>query len=136
MIEVSGLNYYVGNRTLLKDINFRANKSEILAIIGPNGAGKSTLLKLLSKQLRSKDGTININGFDLKRLDLKNLSKFRAVLPQSNYLNINLTVFDIALMGRYPHFKSNPNNIDIEITEYALKEMGMLHFKNRLIHNL
>lgn len=136
MIEVSGLIYTVGNCSLLDNINFEAKSSEILAVIGPNGAGKSTLLKLISKQLKPKIGSIHINGTDLKTIDLKTLSKYRAVLPQSHFLNINLTVFDIAVMGRYPHFKSYPEPIDIEITHQALAEMGMLKFKDRLIHNL
>lgn len=60
MIEVSGLTYTVGNRSLLDNINFEAKRSEILAVIGPNGAGKSTLLKLISKQLKPKIGKQSI----------------------------------------------------------------------------
>lgn len=136
MIEVENLSYHVDSKSLLDNISFKVNKTEILTIIGPNGAGKSTLLKLLSKQIIPETGKIKLNSNDIKDLTLKSLSTFRAVLPQSNYLNINLTVFEIALMGRYPHFKSNPNLIDIEITELALEEMGMMKFKDRLIHTL
>ena len=136
MIEVNHVSYTSGKRTILSDIDFSANRSEVLAVIGPNGAGKSTLLKLISKQINPKHGDIRINGTNLKDFNLKELSKFRAVLPQSNYLNINLTVFDIAIMGRYPHFKTFPETRDIEITIDVLNEMGMLKFKDRLIHKL
>ena len=136
MIAVKNLGYNLGGRALVKDINFTANRAEILAIIGPNGAGKSTLLKLISKQIRPSSGSISLHDRDLDQISHMELSTFRAVLPQSNYLNINLTVFEIALMGRYPHFKSNPSATDIDITHEALREMGMLNHKDRLIHEL
>ncbi|OYD42474.1 heme ABC transporter ATP-binding protein [Sphingobacterium cellulitidis] len=136
MIEVSNLSYKLGNRLLLEDISFKANSFELLAILGPNGAGKSTLLKILSKQIKTYFGDVKIKGQDLKKLYLNSLSKFRAVLPQSNYLNINLTVFDVILMGRYPHFKANPNRDDIEICHLVLEEMGLTKYKDCFIHQL
>lgn len=136
MIEVSNLTYQIGNRSLLEEISFKANSFELLAILGPNGAGKSTLLKILSKQIKNYSGNLSIKGKDIKILDLNSLSKFRAVLPQSNYLNINLTVFDVILMGRYPHFKANPNQLDIEICHLVLEDMGLTKYKDCFIHQL
>lgn len=136
MIEATGLHFKIGARNIVENVHFSAKPGEMLAVIGPNGAGKTTLLKLISKQLRAESGEIQINGKNLDDLTLEDLAKFRAVLPQSNYLNINLTVFEIALMGRYPHFKSKPNASDLEITSKALKEMGMYAYKDRLIHQL
>lgn len=136
MIDVQNVGYKIGSRDLLQQINFHANPGEVLAVIGPNGAGKTTLLKLISKQLKAQSGQIRLTGRNLDHLDLQELAGFRAVLPQSTYLNINLTVFEIALMGRYPHFKSTPSSQDIAITEEALKEMGMYIYKDRFIHQL
>lgn len=136
MIDVQNLSFKIGSRWLIQNISFKAEQSEILAIIGPNGAGKSTLLKLISKQLRAHSGNITLQGRIIDELSHKELSTFRAVLPQSNFLNINLTVFEIALMGRYPHFGSTPTSLDIQITKEALNEMGMLAYKDRFIHQL
>ena len=52
----------LGNRTILKDINFEINKGEFIAVLGPNGAGKSTLLKLILGLLKSNKGTVEILG--------------------------------------------------------------------------
>ncbi|MGO1650746.1 MAG: heme ABC transporter ATP-binding protein [Sphingobacterium sp.] len=136
MIEVNKLSFKIGSHHLLQDVSFNAMPSEVLAIIGPNGAGKTTLLKLISKQLKAYSGRIELHGINLEDLDLQELAMFRAVLPQSNFLSINLTVFEIALMGRYPHFKSNPSSLDVQITNEALREMGMYDYKDRLIHQL
>ncbi|NQD69921.1 heme ABC transporter ATP-binding protein [Sphingobacterium shayense] len=136
MIHAQDINYSIARRSLIKDVSFTAERSQILAIIGPNGAGKSTLLKLISKQLVPDSGHITIHNRRINALTHRELSTFRAVLPQSNHLNVNLTVFEIALMGRYPHFKSNPAPVDIEITNEALREMGMLNYKDRFIHQL
>jgi len=46
----------------LKDVSFKLNQGEVLAVIGSNGAGKSTLLKLLSKITYPNSGQIKING--------------------------------------------------------------------------
>ncbi len=49
-------------RQVLKGINLKINKGEVVALIGTNGSGKSTLLKLMTKILYPNKGTIEING--------------------------------------------------------------------------
>ena len=46
----------------LKDINFKLDSSQSLALVGPNGAGKTTILKLLANITQPTTGSINING--------------------------------------------------------------------------
>ncbi len=136
MIEVKKLRFDVGNRRILDSIDFCAHPGEILSIIGPNGAGKSTLLKLLSKQLKLQNGEIIINNKSLVDFNLEELAKFRAVLAQSHQMNINLRVFEVALMGRYPFFANKPAQVDIDVTNQALEEMGLLALRDRSIHHL
>ena len=45
-------------KPLIKEINIRLNKGEILTLIGPNGAGKSTILKSITRQLSLISGTV------------------------------------------------------------------------------
>ena len=53
---------YLESQQILKNIHFRLQEGEILAIIGSNGAGKSTLLKLANKLLEPQEGFITIAG--------------------------------------------------------------------------
>jgi ATP-binding cassette, subfamily F, member 3 len=62
MIEVKDLNYSVGGKTILKDINLFLGKGEKIGIVGVNGAGKTTLLKLVAGQLGHEYGSIKVNG--------------------------------------------------------------------------
>ena len=66
-----GRTYRSGGRdlTVLKDISFRVDPGEFLAILGPSGSGKTTLLGLLAGLDRPTTGTVYLDGQDLGRLD-------------------------------------------------------------------
>jgi len=104
-------------------------------VIGPNGAGKSTLFKSILGLIDINTGSILINGGDIKKQ-----RKEVVYVPQKNNVDWNFpaTVFDIVLMGRYPHKKvfSRINKEDKEIAMHALEETGMTHFKDRQIGEL
>ena len=60
MIEANGVTYRVGKKALFEDVNIKFTEGNCYGIIGANGAGKSTFLKILSGQLDTTNGTINI----------------------------------------------------------------------------
>ena len=47
ILEVKGLNVRIGDNEILRNINFKVSRGDVLAVIGPNGAGKTILLKAL-----------------------------------------------------------------------------------------
>lgn len=57
-------------RLVLKNLSFALKAGEKIAIVGENGSGKSTLIKLLCRFYDPKEGSILINGIDLKEMDL------------------------------------------------------------------
>ncbi|QIP11808.1 heme ABC transporter ATP-binding protein [Spirosoma aureum] len=136
MLEVSHLSYQIRNRKLLDGVSFRANPGELLAIVGANGAGKSTLLKLCTRELNVSNGEIRLLGKGIDTYSDKELSLFRAVLPQQNSVVFPFLVSELVLMGRYPHFDFHPSEHDYFIAEMALKKVGMWDFASRVFTTL
>lgn len=70
----------------LKDINFRAQPGELVALVGPSGAGKTTLTYLIPRLYDPTAGSIQIDGRDLRDLPLDNLAKAIGMVTQESYL--------------------------------------------------
>lgn len=77
MIEALGIEKSFGTLKVLKGIDFRAAKAEVVSIMGASGAGKSTLLQILGTLSRPDAGTLTIDGTDVSRLNSNRLSVFR-----------------------------------------------------------
>ncbi len=65
MISVSGLSKRYGYRLVLRDLDLRVGRGEIVALLGPNGAGKSTLLRILATLSHPTFGQVEIAGLSL-----------------------------------------------------------------------
>lgn len=70
----------------LKNINFRINPGEKIAIVGPNGAGKTTLVKLLCGLYMPTAGTIFVNGMDIKQYNIEEYYSIISAVFQDTYL--------------------------------------------------
>jgi lipoprotein-releasing system ATP-binding protein len=77
MIKVSNIHKSYGKVEVLKGINLKVEKGEIVSIVGKSGAGKTTLLQIIGTLLNSDKGTIVINGVEVSKLKEKAVSKFR-----------------------------------------------------------
>lgn len=77
MIEALNIEKSFGNLKVLKGIDFRAERSEVVSIMGASGAGKSTLLQILGTLSSPDNGTLRIEGTDVLTLDRKQISEFR-----------------------------------------------------------
>ncbi|MCM8796128.1 MAG: ABC transporter ATP-binding protein/permease [Candidatus Omnitrophica bacterium] len=71
---------------ILKGINLKIKKGEILAIVGPSGAGKTTLVDLLPRFYDPKRGRILIDGIDIKEFSLRSLRQQIGIVTQETIL--------------------------------------------------
>lgn len=93
-VENLSYRYNSNNRYALKDVSFSLSKGDIVAIVGKNGAGKSTLAKILSVLYNDYEGSIRINGIEMRQIDKDQLrKKFQSCSKIS--LNTNY------LLGKY-----------------------------------
>ena len=77
----------------IKPFSFSEDSGQLIGILGNNGSGKSTILKLISSQLRPREGNIYINGADLKKNQFR-LKSAIAFISHEDLLFPELTVFE------------------------------------------
>ncbi|HHS96210.1 MAG TPA: metal ABC transporter ATP-binding protein [Phaeodactylibacter sp.] len=135
IISVKGLSVSYDKKRVLTNIYLEILPTCIYGIIGPNGAGKSTLFKAILGLVETNAGTILVNGEPIEKQ-----RKQLVYVPQKNDVDWNFpaTVFDIVLMGRYPHKKilHRLNDEDRRLAMEALKELGIENLKDRQIGEL
>lgn len=94
MIEVKGLKKVFNKLTVLKEISFKVNESEVVCLIGPSGSGKSTVLRCLNKLEEIDGGHVYIDEQDIasKETDVNKLREKLGMVFQSFNLFPHLTV--------------------------------------------
>lgn len=135
-IKVKNLKLKIEKKTLLEDISFEVRTGEVIVILGANGAGKSTLLKALCGDLKPAEGKIFFNNRELNDWKNKDLSKIRAILPQSFELNFPFKANEVALLGRTPHINFSESERDFKIVENALKKVQATELAERFYPTL
>jgi ATP-binding cassette subfamily B protein len=83
---------------ILKDITFKINPGETVAIVGATGAGKSSIINILSRFYDINKGSIQVDGIDIRELDKRELRKHISMVLQDVFLfsgtitsNINMS---------------------------------------------
>lgn len=77
MIEIKGVTKSFGSLQVLKGIDLRIEKGEIVSIVGPSGAGKTTLLQILGTLDKPDSGSVVVDGVETSTLSTNKLSEFR-----------------------------------------------------------
>ena len=111
-VEIKNLSHTIGNKEILKNINFTLSKDSISCILGPSGSGKTSLLKLIAGLDRVQNGSIKINSNEVssKSKHLPTEKRNIGFLFQDYALFPHLTVKQNL---EYPiNYKTSPHTID------------------------
>jgi len=138
MLELINLTCGYNSKFLLKDINIKVEKGELIGIIGPNGSGKTTLLRAITRVIKPEKGKILFEKKNIEKFSFKELAKKIAVVSQISTANV-MTVEEFVLLGRIPHrrrLQFLETKLDEEIAHRAMDLTGTFNLKERFFGDL
>jgi ATP-binding cassette subfamily B protein len=113
---------YIGEDWVLRDVSFRIEPGETIAVVGHTGAGKTTLSSLLLRFYDVQRGSINIGGIDIREFSLHELRRHFGVVLQDPYLFTGTIESNIRL----------GSIIDRSVIEDAAAQVNLLEFVQTL----
>ena len=93
---------YEQGETVLKDISFKVRPGEIIGLVGHSGAGKTTLVNLICRFYDPDEGTIYIDGHDIKDVSLRSLRSQIGVVLQEPFFSVVPLPRILPMAGRMP----------------------------------
>ncbi len=137
--ELTAVEWSAAGARVLGPIDLRVRAGECLMVVGPNGAGKTTLLRLLAGVLDPSRGSVLWGGREMRQLGRRALARRIAYVPQVRPARVPLTVGELVLQGRYPHFRRfqvGPAAEDLAAVERALDRVGIGRLRDRPLDEL
>ncbi len=81
-IEFVNVSFKYEDKIILKNINFKVNKNEVIAVVGESGVGKTTLVNLILRFYDVTEGSIKIDGIDIRDVTIQSLRRNIALVTQ------------------------------------------------------
>ncbi len=127
----------LGQTEVLRGMDMALPAARWTSVVGPNGAGKSTLLKVLAGLLPCQ-GEVKLLGQPLATLPRRRRAQQLAWLGQSEVSGDDLTVWDVAMLGRLPHqaWLGAPSVADHAAVEQALRATQAWDWRARTLGQL
>lgn len=133
IVRIKNLSHRYATSWAIRDINMEIPSNGIVGLLGSNGAGKSTTMNILCGSLNQTEGTVIIDGVDMRQQP-KVAKRHIGFLPQTPPLYMDLTVDEYlrycAALRRIP-----ANQVEDAVAE-ARQRCGLSHFAHRLLKNL
>lgn len=133
IVKAAHLSHKYSRDWAIRDINLEISKVGVLGLLGSNGAGKSTTMNILCGVLNQTEGTVLIDGIDIRKSPEE--AKMRiGFLPQNAPLHLDLTVSEYLT---YCAYLRNIKKQDVKAAvNAAMEKCGVAHFRSRVINNL
>jgi len=107
VLKVSEIEVFYGDMQALRNVSIDVDHGEIVSVIGSNGAGKSTLLKTISGMLRTRSGSISLNGNEISQAPpSKIVENGISHVPEGRQIFPSMTVLEnLELGAQFPRTK-------------------------------
>lgn len=100
MLNVKGLSAYYGESIILKDINLKIDKGQVVCLLGRNGVGKTTFLKSIMGLVKTPRGSISLEGIEMIKMPTYSRAlQGIGYVPQGRDIFPQLTVYENLLLG-------------------------------------
>src|SRR6266702_5461277 len=138
LLDVDGLTFGYAKQPLLYAVHLQVRRGEMVGLLGPNGSGHTTLLRLISGVLRPQQGTILLEGKDLKTWGRRGIARRVAVVPQELHMPFAFTVEQMVNLGRTPYLNllGTRTKEDQRIVEHALQAADIQPLAGRIFNEL
>ncbi|WP_291134554.1 ABC transporter ATP-binding protein [Flavobacterium sp. UBA7663] len=139
-ISIENINFRYADENVLKNFSLEIPKGKTVALVGQSGSGKSTIANLLTRFYDVQEGTVNIDGVDIKDMTLESLRDLMGLVTQDSILfndtiknNIRLGKEDatdeeiiaaLKIANAYEFVKDLPNGIETNIGDAGGKLSG------------
>lgn len=111
-VELCDVSFCYDNEYVLKNINLKTKKGDVIAFVGPSGGGKTTLASLIPRFYDVTSGAVLIDGMDVRKLKVKSLLRQIALVDQETIL-FNDSIRNNIRFGK-------PDATDEEVEEAAM----------------
>jgi iron complex transport system ATP-binding protein len=137
-LQMNRITFSYSNGAVLRDVNLCVRKGEMVGLIGPNGAGKTTLIRLISGILVAKQGEVQIDGLDARKLRRNVVAKEIAVVPQQFNMPFAYRVEEVIMLGRTPFMKPfhDLSARDRDVIATTMDTVGIKHLEGRCFSEL
>ena len=98
-VSYENINFSYTDIPVLRDVNLKINKGQTIALVGQSGSGKSTMVDLIPRFYEVQDGSIKIDGINIKDYKLNNLRELMGYVNQSPIL-FNDTIYNNIAFGK------------------------------------
>ena len=138
LLEFKSVSASVGERTLLKGIEFEVSRGEVVGLVGRNGVGKTTLMRIASAIQLPSSGLVRVEGVDIDTFTRRALARRIALVPQDLHVPFPFRVGELVLMGRAPHQRllGLESEADQALALEALDRLGIRDLVDREITTL
>lgn len=139
ILELHGVRFgYAVHDDVLHELTLTIQSGTLTAILGPNGGGKTTLLHLLLGWLTPRAGTIRLDGLPLSEHSARARSRRIGLVPQSEFIPFDFTLFDYVLLGRAPYLGplDMPGPTDETEAHQAIQRVGLTALTTRPVTHM
>jgi len=128
LIEFENVTFrYPGSEVdVIKNLNYKFEIGERMAVVGRNGSGKTTFIKLLCRLYDVTEGCIKVNGIDIRKYDYQEYCNLFSVVIQ------DFTMFAFSMGENIAASK----DYDIERVNEAIDKVGLQEIREKMIHGL
>ncbi len=108
-VEFDNVTFAYNDEKVLKDVSFKVNPGDTVALMGTTGSGKSSVVSLIGRYYEYQEGSVKVDGTDNHSIRLKDLRSAMSIVPQDTFL------FSESILNNLKFGAGNPS--DEEISE-------------------